>query len=174
MITYQTQPLTHPALGLHPAGARRGRLYITRIMQTYPYAKPHPAALMRGRPSRASGTRPASLGAVARLRRSPARTALRAVRRARATPNLRGLRRSGLDVGGGFPRGVIAALWYEKVSPVHPFPRAPTATPSAPLRGLPHARPSVVCETMLNYAYATPTSNRFNSCFVDSLTSTPA
>ena len=29
--------------------------------------------------------------------------------------------------------GVIAALWYERLSPGHPFPRAPTAT----LRGLP-------------------------------------
>lgn len=44
--------LAPAVLGLHPAGARRGRLYITIVMQTSPSAKPHPAALTRGRPSR--------------------------------------------------------------------------------------------------------------------------
>ena len=43
-VAYQTHPLTHPALGLHPAGARRGRLYITVRYANLPAAPRHTPA----------------------------------------------------------------------------------------------------------------------------------
>ena len=80
-------------------------------------------------------------------RHSPAKNASENMpfrRRGNAQPTR--LRRSGLDVGGGFPRGVIAALWYEKIPPVHPFPHTPTTAPFGSAAGvllwfLPRYRP---------------------------------
>jgi len=67
---YQTQPLPPPALGLHPAGARRGRLYITVRYANLP-------APPRHTPAGPSGAGPASVrfathvSGSSRVRRGP-------------------------------------------------------------------------------------------------------
>ena len=111
-------------------------------MQTNPYDKPHPATLTRGRPSRASATRPTLLGAVVQVPRLPPLHLAPVTDDASRRPQVRGQRPPTRpdgplrpDVGGGLPRGVIATLWYEKVSPGASLPAAPNATPSLRSRG---------------------------------------